>query len=158
MQMHARYLHEGVLQQPDHSSFHLGTTGCVVVEEDTIGEAELRLEFVFDQVYCEPVFSYGHDDVALWVLRRPMCSNTMLWPEPERTTLLKFAATLRLRLPKPFVELDDRCKVRCSFSRCLDAPMGNIRCSAVTRDRCKAMAVHDTKLDTSLYVQCQRQE
>ncbi len=58
MQRHARYLHEGVLQQPDHSSFHLGTTGCVVVEEDTIGEAELRLEFVFDQVYCEPVFSY----------------------------------------------------------------------------------------------------
>ncbi len=58
MQRHARYLHEGVLQQPDHGSFHLGTTGCVVVKEDTIGEAELRLKFVFDQVYCEPVFSY----------------------------------------------------------------------------------------------------
>lgn len=58
MQRRPRYLHEGMLQQPDHGRFHLGTPGCVVVEEDTIGEAEVRLEFVFDQVYCEPVFSY----------------------------------------------------------------------------------------------------
>ena len=63
------HLHECAMHQREHGSLQSITASHVVVEENTVRQMVLTLHLLLDQVYCQPVFRYRHDDIPVRILR-----------------------------------------------------------------------------------------